>query len=130
MAGEKQLDRGVQICEIRPLARDPLFEVVNVAADFSALEAKGGNYMAVGHAPNLGATRFPSCGSCAIIPQKPLICEIGTSLPRSARGNLLRFWLQVETDRLAGAAQTLGSARCNVHPGVTVFATKASEKLL
>jgi hypothetical protein len=28
---------------------------VNVAADFSALEAKGGNYMAVGHAPNLGA---------------------------------------------------------------------------
>jgi hypothetical protein len=28
---------------------------VNVAADFSALEAKGGNYMTVGHAPNLGA---------------------------------------------------------------------------
>ena len=36
-AGRKQLDRGIQICEIRPLARDPLFEVVNVAAAFSAL---------------------------------------------------------------------------------------------
>jgi hypothetical protein len=31
---------------------------VNVAADFSALEAKGGNYMAVGHAPNLGADQI------------------------------------------------------------------------
>jgi hypothetical protein len=40
-ARRKQLDRGVQICEIRPLARDPFFEVVNVAADFSALPAKG-----------------------------------------------------------------------------------------
>jgi hypothetical protein len=40
-ARRKQLDRGVQICEIRPLASDPFFEVVNVAADFSALEAKG-----------------------------------------------------------------------------------------
>jgi hypothetical protein len=28
---------------------------VNVAADFSALKAKSGNYMAIGHAPNLGA---------------------------------------------------------------------------
>jgi hypothetical protein len=44
-ARRKQLDRGVQICEIRPLARDPFFEVVNVAADFSALEAKGGDDM-------------------------------------------------------------------------------------
>jgi hypothetical protein len=45
--GRKQLDRGVQICEIRPLARDPFFEVVNVAADFSALEAKGRDDMLV-----------------------------------------------------------------------------------
>jgi len=51
----KQLDCGVQICEIRPLARNPFFEVMNVAADFSTLETKGGNYVAVGHAPNLGA---------------------------------------------------------------------------
>jgi hypothetical protein len=28
---------------------------VNVAADLGALEAKGGNYMAIGHTPNLGA---------------------------------------------------------------------------
>jgi hypothetical protein len=28
---------------------------MNVAADFSALEAKGGNYVSIGHAPNLGA---------------------------------------------------------------------------
>jgi len=28
---------------------------VDVASDFSALEAQRGNYMAVGHAPNLGA---------------------------------------------------------------------------
>jgi len=40
-ARRKQLDRGVQICEIRPLARNPLFEIVNVAADFGALETKG-----------------------------------------------------------------------------------------
>jgi len=46
----QQLDRGVQICEIRTLARDPLFEVVNMATDFSALEANGRNYVAVGHA--------------------------------------------------------------------------------
>ena len=51
----KQLDRGVQICEIRPVARDPFFEVVNVAADFSALKAKGGYNVSAGHAPNLGA---------------------------------------------------------------------------
>ena len=51
----KQLDCGVQICEIRPLARNPFFEVANMAADFSALEAKGGNYVAVGHPQNLGA---------------------------------------------------------------------------
>jgi hypothetical protein len=44
-ARRKQLDRGIQICEIR----------TNVAADFSAHEAECGNYMAVGHAPNLGA---------------------------------------------------------------------------
>jgi hypothetical protein len=44
-ARRKQLDRGIQICETR----------TNVAADFSALEAECGNYMAVGHAPNLGA---------------------------------------------------------------------------
>jgi hypothetical protein len=31
---------------------------VDVAAYFSALEAKGGNYMAVGHAPNLGADQI------------------------------------------------------------------------
>jgi hypothetical protein len=36
-ARRKQLDRGIQICVIRPQARDPFFEVVNVAADFSAL---------------------------------------------------------------------------------------------
>jgi hypothetical protein len=54
-AGRKQLDRGVQVCEICTLARDPFFEIVNVAADLSTLQAKGGNYMAVGHAPNLGA---------------------------------------------------------------------------
>ena len=54
-ARRKQLDRGVQVCEIRSLPRDPFFEVVNVAADFSSLEAKGGNDMGVGHAPNLGA---------------------------------------------------------------------------
>jgi hypothetical protein len=47
-----------QICEIRPLARDSLFEVVNVAADLGALEAKRGNYVSVGHAPNLGADRI------------------------------------------------------------------------
>jgi hypothetical protein len=39
--------------------------------------------------------------------------------------------LQVETDRIAGATQTLGSpTRRNVHPGFTGFATKASEKPL
>jgi hypothetical protein len=54
-ARRKQLDRGVQICEVRPLTRNPFFEVVNVAADFSALEAKGRNYVGIGHAPNLGA---------------------------------------------------------------------------
>jgi hypothetical protein len=51
----KEADRGIQVCEVRPLTRDPFFEVVNVAADFSALEAKGGNDVAIGHAPNLGA---------------------------------------------------------------------------
>jgi hypothetical protein len=30
-----------QICEIRPLARNPFFEVVNVATYFSALATKG-----------------------------------------------------------------------------------------
>ena len=54
-ARRKQLDRGVQVCEARPLARNPFFEVVNVAADFSALEAKCGNYMGIGHPSNLGA---------------------------------------------------------------------------
>jgi len=54
----KQLDRGVQVCEIGPLARDPFFKVVNVTADFSTLEAKGGNYVAVGHAPKAGAGRL------------------------------------------------------------------------
>jgi len=54
-ARRKQFDRGVQVCEVSSLARDPVFEVVNVAADFSSPEAKGGNYMTVGHAPNLGA---------------------------------------------------------------------------
>jgi hypothetical protein len=54
-ARRKQLDRRVQICEVRTLARDAFFEVVNVAADFSALETKGGNYAGVGHATNLGA---------------------------------------------------------------------------
>jgi hypothetical protein len=54
-ARRKQLDRGVQICEIRPLSRNPFFEVVNVPADFSALEAKGGDDMLFSHAPNLGA---------------------------------------------------------------------------
>lgn len=39
-AGRKQLDRRIKICEITPLARNPFFEVVNVTADFSALEAK------------------------------------------------------------------------------------------
>jgi hypothetical protein len=38
--------------------RDPFFEVVNVAADFSALEAKGRNYMAVGHAQKVGNDRL------------------------------------------------------------------------
>jgi hypothetical protein len=51
----KEKITGVQICEIRPLARNPFFEVVNMAADFSALEAKGGDDMLFGHAPNLGA---------------------------------------------------------------------------
>ena len=54
----KQLDRGVQVCEIGPLARDPFFEVVNVAADFSALEAKGGNDVCIGHAPKVGDGRL------------------------------------------------------------------------
>jgi hypothetical protein len=54
-ARRKQFDRGVQICEISPLTRDSFFEVVNIAADFSALVTEGGNYVAVGHAPNLGA---------------------------------------------------------------------------
>jgi hypothetical protein len=31
----KQLDRGVQICEICSLARYPFFQIVNVAADFA-----------------------------------------------------------------------------------------------
>jgi hypothetical protein len=53
----KQSDRGVQVCEIRSLACNPLFEVVNVAADFSALKAKGGDDMLFGHmwtAPKAG----------------------------------------------------------------------------
>jgi hypothetical protein len=54
----KQLDRGVQICEIRPLARGPFFEVVNLSADFSALEAECRNYMGIGHPPNLGADQI------------------------------------------------------------------------
>ena len=53
----KQLDRGVQVCEIRPLTHDPLFEVVNVAADFSALEAKGGYNVRLDHAPKAGDGR-------------------------------------------------------------------------
>ena len=57
-ARRKQLDRGIQICEIRPLARNPFFEVVNVAADFSALEAKGGDDMLFGHAPKAGDDRL------------------------------------------------------------------------
>jgi hypothetical protein len=57
-AGRKQLDRGVQICEIRPLARDPFFEVVNVAADFSALEEKGGDDMLFGNVPKVGSDRL------------------------------------------------------------------------
>ena len=57
-AGSKQPDRGIQVCEVRSLARNPFFEVVNMAADFSAPEAKGGNDVAVGHAPNLGADQI------------------------------------------------------------------------
>jgi hypothetical protein len=53
----KEKITGVQICEIRPLARNPFFEVVDVAADFSALEAKGGNYM-TGHAQKAGDARL------------------------------------------------------------------------
>ena len=54
----KQLDRRVQICEIRPLSRDPFFEVVNVAADVSAFEAKGGYNVRLGHAPKAGDSRL------------------------------------------------------------------------
>jgi len=57
-AGRKQLDCGVQICEIRSLARNPFFEVVNMAADFSALEAKGGNDVRIGHEPKAGDDRL------------------------------------------------------------------------
>jgi len=57
-AGSKQPDRGIQVGEIRPLARNPFFEVMYVAADFSALEAKGGNDVAVGHAPKAGNDRL------------------------------------------------------------------------
>ena len=57
-AGRKQLDRGIQVCEIRPQARDPFFEVVNVAADVSAFEAKGGYNVRLGHAPKAGDDRL------------------------------------------------------------------------
>jgi hypothetical protein len=43
--GENNLIRGVQVCEIRPLARDPFFEVVNVAADFGALDANAARHL-------------------------------------------------------------------------------------
>jgi hypothetical protein len=51
----KTIERGVQICEIRSLTRDPFFEVVNVAADVSAFDAKCANYVGAGHPQNLGA---------------------------------------------------------------------------
>jgi hypothetical protein len=47
-----------QICEVRALARNPLFEVVNVAADFSALAAKDGYNVRLNHAPKAGAGRL------------------------------------------------------------------------
>jgi hypothetical protein len=70
-APRKQLDRAVQIYEIRPLVRGPFFKVVNVAADFGALAAKGGNYMAVGHAPNSGADPIHFLWQLRIIPKIP-----------------------------------------------------------
>jgi len=81
-ARRKQLDRGVQICEIRPLARNPFFEVVKVAADFSTLEAKGG------------------CGSCAIIPgilRKSGRCAKNCPQERSKISQLQDNSLQNET---------------------------------
>jgi hypothetical protein len=40
------------------LWRNPFFEVVNVAADFSALETKWGDDMLLGHAPKAGSGRL------------------------------------------------------------------------
>jgi hypothetical protein len=54
-ARRKEAYPRIYVCEIRTLTRGSFFKVVNMAADFSALEAKGGNYVSIGHAPNLGA---------------------------------------------------------------------------
>ena len=59
--GENNLIVASKFARIRPLARDPFFEVANVAADFSALEAKGGDDVAVRVTPRkLGAHRLDS----------------------------------------------------------------------
>ena len=41
--------------EIGPLMPDLLFQVVDIAADFGALGAKGWDNVRFAHAPNLGA---------------------------------------------------------------------------
>ena len=54
----KEADRRVKICEARLLASDPFFKVVNVAADFSALEAKCGYNVKLDHATKAGDGRL------------------------------------------------------------------------
>jgi len=40
------------------MTRNPFFEIVNVAADFSALEAKGGYNVRLGHTAKAGDGRL------------------------------------------------------------------------
>lgn len=61
------------------------------------------------------------------------VAECVDGSTRNSMLGLLRFcfWFQVEADRGAGASQGLRrSARCNVQPGFTLVALKASQEVL
>jgi hypothetical protein len=50
----REAEGGVKICQRDAGACYPLFEVMNVPADFSTLETKSGNNVSFGHAADLG----------------------------------------------------------------------------